>query len=208
MSVALLLVSSVACSPDRPPAPLVTVSTPDAVGTWGFGPIAGEVLSVGMAPLRVLAPVTFEDASLEMEHGRLDLLTTRASMLACPTCRVRADVPSYGGYGGSSCSLGPWPPPGYGPTLPIAGLELTPEDQPSLVLYLRPVTPEALTKAVLLRYRDSAGRRHELRITNERVEVEPPATPRGDSCTDSVWFGGTRNPDVGRIRTAPPAPAS
>jgi hypothetical protein len=204
LAVALATVAvSVACTTEGTPRPALAVEVPGSLGTWGFRPIPGEVLLVGLTPLTVRGPATLEHVSLVMETGQLELLTTRVSLLVCQDCRRRAGI-GYAGYAGSSCSSGPWPPPGYGPTDELAGFAIEPGDRPSLVLYMRPGTRIARTKAIVLVYRDARQHRHELRIANERVEIGEPTSPAGDRCTDSVWFGGTRNPDAGNVRPLDP----
>lgn len=205
LAASAVVAGSLAGCADRAGIEPLRLDEPDSMGTWGFGPVPGEVLLVGMTPLRVLAPATFESASMEMDTGELELLTTRVSLYACRECPRRPEV-GYGGYAGSSCSIGPWPPRGYGPTYALDGFVVQPGDRPSLVLYFRPGTANARTKAVVLTYRDDHGRRRALRIANERVEVKPPDGPLGDNCQDSLWFGGTGNPDTQRVRPLSPTP--
>lgn len=202
--VALAAVTgSTGCRHGNEPAAVI-VTAPDALGTWGFDPLPSETLLVGMTPLRITAPVMFERATLVMDTGDIELLSARMSMFGCATCSHRPDIPAYAGVAGSSCSNGPWPPPGYGPTGPLEGFTVLPGESPSLVLYLKPRSVPALTKAVLLTYRDDHHHKHTLRIENERVEVKPANDADGDNCQDSLWFGGTHNPDVARVVTPSP----
>lgn len=202
--VTLAVVTASAGCGRGPARAALSVTAPDALGTWGFDPLPSETLLVGMTPMRVTAPVTFERATLIMDSGDIELLAARVSMFGCATCAHRPGIPAYAGVAGSSCSNGPWPPPGYGPTVPLERFTVLPGESPSLVLYLKPRSVPALTKAVLLTYRDAHHHKHTLRIENERVEVKPANDADGDNCQDSLWFGGTHNPDVGRVVTPSP----
>jgi hypothetical protein len=174
LAVALLLTLLPAgCSAGvrhEPPALGLSPTAGDSV--WGFSPGPGEVVMAGLAPLSVRSRLVLKSASLEMAYGRLDLLATRVTI----------------GAVGSGCSTGPWPPAGYGSTSPIEGLPVEPGTRPTLVVYLRPVSAEARSAALLVTY-TSGGHEHTLRIPNEHVEVAPPDPGQlGDRCLDAPWF--------------------
>jgi hypothetical protein len=201
---AVLLATTVGCSRDRAPEqPAVVPDLPSSVSTFGFTPAPNEVILLGTAPLRVLRPVRLESASLVMAQGGFDLLEARVSLFACDKCRPRPGLKGYPGYAGSACSTGAWPPPDFGPTYPLDGFEVAPGDRPSLVLYLRPRTPGARTSGITLTYREN-GKRGTSRIGNERVKLIDDPVP--DDCVDSLWFGGTHNSDVDRVRSMTASP--
>jgi hypothetical protein len=193
------------CAAERVPDP-VRLADPTSVSTWGFHPIATETLLVGGAPLRIVGPATFVSAHLDVREGDLELLAARVSLQSCEACRRRPGLVGYRGYAGSSCSVGAWPPPGYGPTYDLHGFEVDAGDRLSVVLYLRPHSSRAKTDGVTVTYRDRSGRERRIQV-RERVEITPPRDAHGDYCVDSLWFGGTDNPDVVGVHSLTPTPS-
>jgi len=193
----VLLVAIAACSEPRPARPAIVADAPGSVSTWGFTPSPDEVILIGTAPLRVLRPVVLDSAALDPVSGGFTLLEARVSLFACKECRKRPGFLGYPGYAGSGCSTGPWPPPGYGPSYPLNGFEVAPGDRPSILLYLRAQSASAKSNGFTITYRedDEPGTST---ITNERVEIVP--SPEPDTCSDSLWFGGTNNPDADLVR--------
>lgn len=185
----MVVVALSGCSSD-PAEPDALVPSSTNVGTWGFTPNDKETLAVGGTPLHVLRPVTLESATIRTTEGDLELLATRVSLFACRECRRRSDVIGYAGHAGSACTTDPWPPPGYGPSYPLAGFSLAPGDRPSILVYFRARTPRAKTDGVTVKYTDGRDR-HAVHIRTDTIEIRPPESPAGDGCGDSLWFGAT-----------------
>jgi hypothetical protein len=209
MAAVVLALVSATCNPRRAPRPAIVLEQGTGDSTWGFKPRADEVLLVGFAPVIVVEPAVLESATLEMSDGRLELLAARVSLFACGACRHPSDRLTYSGYAGSSCSIGPWPPPGYGPTYELAGYDVHPGDRVSLLLYTRPKSQTARSSAIRLTYRDTGGHRRTLLVDNQHIKVLPQTDPDGDHCGNSLWFGSTRDPDRRLVRSpsATPSPA-
>ena len=173
LATVLALVSA-ACSPGHGPPPALVDDTPNGYAEYGYSQMPSEVLLLGVAPLRVVAPAELESVAFEGGNGAFELLAARA-------------IVTDGRYAGAGCGSGPWPPQGYGGTDPLAGFAVDAGDRVSVVLYFRARKTPAATEGIRLTYRDATGSRRTVTI-NERIVVDPPRADERPCPSRSGWF--------------------
>jgi hypothetical protein len=155
---------------------------------------ATAAAAFGMPSFAIRDELVIDRVELVDADPALRLVASRISFLACPACRRRPGYVGVNGFVTSVC-IGPFPPPGFGPTYEAAGLRLFPGDVPSLLLYL---VADQLGRhdaaGFRVHYRTARGKRYVVEARSMRVGLESLDPRLGEGCSKprgTVWTGGT-----------------
>ncbi len=104
----------------------------------------GAVMYYGVTKFRVYRPATLLGFDLPTVDPGLKIVAVRAVFIGFPAGKPGASGHlNIGGWPGAICTSR-WPPRGFGPTYPVAGLTVEPGDLVGLVAWIAPRDPRQL----------------------------------------------------------------